>query len=101
MNVSQLQEKLLASARANPPGDDVPYAFEKRIMAQLFAKPGVDILAIWNRILWRAAAPCVAVTLLLSAWTRFAQRTDSPPETLATDLESSLYLPFDNSTETW
>ena len=47
------------------------------------------------------AAPCVAITLLLSAWTRFAQSSDSPPETLAADLESSLYLPFDSSTETW
>ena len=101
MNLAQLQKKLLASARANPPGDDVPYAFEKRIMAQLHAKPAFDILATWNRTLWRVAAPCVAVTLLLSAWTHFAQRTEGPSETLASDLESSLYLPFDNSTETW
>jgi len=101
MNVAELQKKLLAAARVNPPSDNVPYAFEERIMAQLAAKPTFDFLATWNRTLWRAAAPCVAVTLLLGAWTRFAQRTDSSRETLATDLESSLYLPFDNSTETW
>jgi hypothetical protein len=101
MNIAELQKKLVAFARENPPSDDVPYAFEKRIMAQLPAKPAFDILATWNRTLWQAAAPCVAVMLLLGAWTRFVQHPDSSHETLATDLESSLYLPFDNSTETW
>jgi hypothetical protein len=101
MNIAELQKKLLASARANPPSDDVPYAFEQRILAVLPSKPAFDILATWNRTLWQAAAPCVAVMLLLGAWTRFAQHKDSPLETLAADLESSLYLPFDNSTETW
>ena len=101
MNLAELQKKLLASARANPPSADVPYAFEKRIMAQLPAKPAFDRLATWNRTLWQAAAPCVALMLLLGAWTRFAQHTDTSRETLAADLESSLYLPFDNSTETW
>ncbi len=103
MNMAELQKKLFAAARANPPSDHVPYAFEERIMAQLAAIPAfdIDILATWNRTLWQAAAPCVAVMLLLGAWTRFAQRTDSSHETLAADLESSLYLPFDNSTETW
>jgi hypothetical protein len=101
MNIAELQKKLLASARANPPSDDVPYAFERRIMAQLPPKPAIDILATWNRTLWQAAAPCVAVMLLLGAWTRFARQSDNSRETLATDLESSLYLPFDNSTETW
>jgi hypothetical protein len=101
MNMAELQKKLLAAARANPPSDHVPYAFEERIMAQLVAKPAFDIFATWNRTLWRAAAPCVAVTLLLSAWTRFAQRTESSDEALAAELERSLYLPFDNSTETW
>jgi|SRR5437016_3443772 len=101
MSMAELQKKLLDAARANPPADNVPYAFEERIMARLAAKPGFDILAVWNRTLWRAAAPCVAVTLLLGAWTRFAQGTDGSPETLAADLESSLYLPFDNSTESW
>ena len=101
MSMAELQKKLLDAARANPAADNVPYAFEERIMARLAAKPGFDILAAWNRTLWRAAAPCVAVTLLLGVWARFAQHSESSPETLAADLESSLYLPFDNSTESW
>ncbi len=31
MNVDELRRKLIAAARANPPSDHVPYAFEKRI----------------------------------------------------------------------
>ena len=38
MNIAELQKKLLAAARANPPGDRVPYAFEKRVMALLAAR---------------------------------------------------------------
>ena len=101
MNIAELQKKLLASARANPPSDDVPYAFEQRILAALPSKPAFDILATWNRTLWQAAAPCVAVMLLLGAWSRLAQNANNPRESLAADLESSLYLPFDNSTDTW
>ena len=101
MNPTELQKKLLAAAKANLPSDDVPYAFEERIMSQLAAKSAPDILVAWNRILWQAAAPCIALSLILGAWTRFAQGADSLPETLAADLESSLYLPFDNFTESW
>ena len=38
MNLAELQKKLIAAARANPPGDGVPYAFEKRVMALLAAR---------------------------------------------------------------
>ena len=31
MNLEPLQKKLLAAARAHPPSDRVPYAFEQRI----------------------------------------------------------------------
>jgi|ERR1051326_8259171 hypothetical protein len=101
MNIAQLQKKLLAAARANPPSDSVPYAFEQRVMARLAEKPVCDLFAIWTRTLWRAVGPCVGVTLLLGAWVMIAQRADRSRETLAADLESSLYLPFDNATETW
>jgi len=65
MNLEDLQKKLLAAARAHPPEDRVPYAFEKRILARLTAQP-VDGSALWARALWRAAIPCVAVTLLMA-----------------------------------
>jgi hypothetical protein len=101
MNLAELQKKLLAAARSNPPDEHVPYAFEQRVMARLAEKPAGDTLAIWNRTLWQAAAPCVAVMLLLGAWTFLAPRDDNSGETLAADLESTLSSPFDNQTETW
>ena len=101
MNVAELQKKLLAAARANPPSDAVPYAFEKRILARLGARPAEDSLAIWNRTLWQAVAPCVAVMLLLGVWTFLAQGNDSSGDTLAAELEDSLYAPSDNQTEIW
>ena len=101
MNLTELRKKLLAAARAHPPGGDVPYAFEKRVMARLAEKPALDLFAIWNRTLWQAVAPCLAVTLFFGVWTFLAQRHDNSGETLAADLENSLYAPFDNQTETW
>jgi hypothetical protein len=101
MDLAELHKKLLAAARADRPGDGVPYAFEKRIMTRLAAKPASDIFAVWNRTLWQAAAPCVAVMLLLGAWTFLGQRTDNSGATLAAELESTLYAPFDSQTEAW
>lgn len=37
MKLAALQKKLLAAAKANPPADRVPLAFEKRILANLKA----------------------------------------------------------------
>jgi len=68
MNLAELQKTLLTVARANPPSDRVPYAFEKRIMALLTTRLTLDTWAFWSRALWRGAASCVAVMLLLSAW---------------------------------
>jgi len=65
MNLSELQKKLIAAARANAPGDGVPYAFERRVTALLADRVAPDNLAVWVRGLWRAAISCVAITLLL------------------------------------
>ena len=71
MNLDDLQSKLLAAARANPPADQVPYAFEKRISALLKSVPVEDPISLWARALWRAAAPCAAIMLLLGIWSYF------------------------------
>ena len=68
MNLDDLQKKLLAAARANPPSDRVPFAFEKRITALLKSRPAMDPLSLWARALWRAAAPCAAIMLVLGVW---------------------------------
>ena len=95
MNLAELERKLLAAARANPPSDRVPYAFEKRIMAHLADRPRADGWELWGRALWRAAAPCVAVMLLLSAWSFFVPNTATPSNDLSQDFENTLLAAVD------
>lgn len=68
MNLDELQKKLIVAARKNPPGDQVPYAFEQRIMARLAAAPRLDEWAAWVRSLWYGAGACAAVAVLMSVW---------------------------------
>ena len=95
MNLTQLERKLIAAARANPPSDGVPYAFEKRVMAGLAARPVVDDWALWARALWRAAAPCVAIMLMLAAWSLFVSHSNAPANDLSQDLEKTLLAAVD------
>lgn len=67
MKLDELQKKLLAAAKASPSADRVPLAFEKRVLANLKSRPVVDLSAFWARALWRAAIPCVALTVILAA----------------------------------
>jgi hypothetical protein len=93
MNLSGLQQKLIAAARNNPPGDAVPYAFEKRIMALLSRAP-VDVWNIWARGLTRAAVCCVAAAVVLGTVTYFMP--PKQPDNLSQDVESALLAAVDN-----
>jgi hypothetical protein len=95
MNLAQLERKLIAAARTHPPSDQVPYAFEKRILARLAARPVLDGWELWARALWRAAAPCVAIMLLLSAWSLFGPQSSAPANDLSQDLEQTLLAAVD------
>ena len=95
MNNAELEIQLVAAARANPPSDAVPYAFEKRVMAGLAARPVVDDWALWARALWRAVAPCVAIMLLLVAWSLWAPHRSAPANDLSQDLEKTLLAAVD------
>ena len=92
MNTKVLQEKLLRVARANPPSDHVPLAFEQRVLAVIRAQAPVDSLAIWVRSLWKAAVPCLAVAMLFFAWsaTQSGSLTIEDSASLDTQLESTL-----------
>jgi hypothetical protein len=94
MKLLDLEKKVIAVARANPPSDQVPFAFEKRIMALILARPAFDNLAFWARTLWFAAAPCVAVTLLFSSWAYFHPGGDNT--NLAQQLDNTLFAAVDN-----
>jgi hypothetical protein len=55
----------------------------------------VDDWALWARALWRAAAPCVAITLLLGAWSFFAPPSNAPANDLSQQLEQTLLAAVD------
>ena len=98
MNLDGLQKKLIAAARAHAPGDQVPYAFEKRITALLAARVAPDNMALWVRGLWRAAVSCVAITLLFGAWAVFNPATTvAPADDLSQNFESTLLASVDQS----
>jgi hypothetical protein len=90
MKLDELHQKLIAAARANPPSDHVPFAFEKRIMARLPARLVPDEWALWSHALWRAAALCVAVMLLFTAWTFVAPTSAAPASDLSQEFENTL-----------
>jgi hypothetical protein len=95
MNLGQLERKLIAAARANPPGEQVPYAFEQRILARLGERPAVDVWELWSRALWRAAAPCVALMLLLGAWAYFFAAERPPVTDLSQDFDNTVLAATD------
>jgi hypothetical protein len=98
MNGDELYRKMIAAARLNPPGDQVPYAFEKRIMARLARTRVVDGLALWGRALSRAAICCLAVAMVVGAWTVVTPRHTAPTD-LSQDFENALLAAVDQPDE--
>ena len=92
-----LQSKLIAVARANPPSDRVPYAFEKRVMALLAARSAAEPLALWVRGLWRAAVSCTVVALLLGAWAFYHPAASIRTDDLSQNFETTLLASVDQS----
>jgi hypothetical protein len=98
MNSAELQNKLLAAARANVPGGQVPYAFEKRVTALIVSHIAPDNLALWVHGLWRAAVSCVAVTLLLGAWAMFSPvASTATADDLSQNFENTLLASVDQN----
>ena len=103
MNAEDLKKKLIAAARRNVPSDHVPPGFERRIMALIPARPIQDLWAIWAKGLWYAVGPCVAVTLLFSAWATFGPLHQKPSVDLAQQFDNTLLAAVDqdNNDSTW
>ncbi len=99
MNLDALQKKLLAAARSHPPGEHVPYAFEKRIMARLVAATPFDAWTLWGRALWRAAVSCLAIMLLSSVWTVWSAWRSSASGDFSQDFESAVFAMADQIDE--
>jgi hypothetical protein len=101
MKPDELQRRWIAAARAYPPSDAVPYAFEKRIMAHLKTRTKPDLWALWNQMLWRAAVPCIAVMMMVSAWSYLLENGSAPGDTLVAELENVVLAPVDTLEDSW
>ena len=95
MNLAELQNKLTAAARRQPPDDRVPYAFEKRIMALIASRAVTDRWALWSRGLWRAALSCAAVAVIFGAVSLFLPATADNGNDLSQDFENTLLASAD------
>jgi hypothetical protein len=95
MNLVELQNKLIAAARANAPGNHVPYAFEKRVTALLSSRVALQNLDGWVRGLWRAAVSCTAVALLCGAWEFLNPATTNNTADLSQNFETTLLASVD------
>ena len=100
MNLAELEKKLIAAARANVPGDHVPYAFEKRVTALLASRVASQNLDGWVRGLWRAAVACVAVALLCGAWSLLTPKITTSSTDLSQDFENTLLASVDQGDQT-
>ncbi len=108
-HLEQLRQLLIAAARRQTPSDAVPWAFEQRVLARLREVGRPDLALLWARALWRAAAPCVALSLALLAW-RLASGSAAAPEpdapSLAQQFEQTLLAAVqeqsgEETTELW
>ena len=79
-----------------PPSDKVPYAFEKRVMASLHTAPPADAWLLWGKALWRGAAACVAITVLLSVWSTWPANNSEP-----VTLESAVFAAAEEPLDAW
>jgi hypothetical protein len=100
MNLDVLQKKLTDAARLQPADDRVPYAFEKRVMAQLAARMAMDRWAAWGNNLWRAAVSCVALAIVCGGFCLLAPRTSDNSNDLSQDLENTLLASSDQADTT-
>jgi anti-sigma-K factor RskA len=99
MNLNELHAKLIAAARKNPPASHVPYAFEKRIMSHLAARPAPDLWALWGGPLWRAALSCVAITVLCGLWSFAAHRAAVDAGNFSQDFDAAVFAPLNEHLE--
>ncbi|MBU6411144.1 MAG: hypothetical protein KGR98_12220 [Verrucomicrobia bacterium] len=96
MNTDNLQKKLIAAARTIMPSDDVPYAFEKRIIALLESRASARNAELWVRGLWRAAFSCVILALLCGAWAALSPQSSRNAD-LSQSFETTLLASVDQA----
>ena len=101
MDLSKLNEKLVAAARCNPPSDQVPYAFEKRMVALLASVRPLDPVTFWNRAMWHGAVACAAIALLVSVWSFLPANTRTRTADLSQDLDKAVFAMVNPESDSW
>ena len=96
MNLTKLQQTLMAAARTQVPDDRVPLAFEKRITALIAARGVADRWVLWTQGLWRSALPCAGLAVICSAWILWHQNAGNSND-LSQDFENTLLASVDQS----
>jgi hypothetical protein len=94
MNVNELHAKLIAAARKHPHSEQVPYAFEKRILSHISGRPAPNIWALWGRPLWQAALSCVAITVVCGLWSYGSRPKPDSAESFSQDFEAAVFAPM-------
>ena len=95
MNPAELHRKMIVAARLNPPGDQVPLAFEKRIVALLRERPSLNRGELWAQALWRGAMACLMITVLFGALSFIIPRPGPAHDDLSQDFESTMLASVD------
>jgi hypothetical protein len=99
MNVHELHAKLIAAARKHPPSEQIPYAFEQRILSRLSGRPAPNIWALWCRPLWQAALSCVAITVLCGLWAYGSRPNPDSADNFSQDFAAAVFAPMDEHIE--
>lgn len=97
MNLAELQQKLTAAARCQPPDERVPYAFEKRILALVAERASASGRALWVRGAWRAAVACMSLAAVCGAVAFFTPAAKDNGGDLSQDFENTLLASVDQA----
>jgi hypothetical protein len=63
MNLEKALSRLLALAKARKPSEDVPYAFEKRVMSHILSAGRIEKVSDYISVLWKAAGSCACIMI--------------------------------------
>jgi len=99
MDLVELERKLIAAARANPPSDTVPVAFEKRVMARLTELHAPEYAVFWARGLWRGAFASIAAAVVAFALHMIVAPRADESELFADQFESAMLAAVDQEQE--
>lgn len=102
MDLDRLHQRLVDAGRAQPPPDAVPYGFSGRIMARIRERQAQpDPWQLWNSVLWRAAAPALALMVVTAAISWWQRPAPADADSLAYELEAMVCAPLDLTEEAW